>query len=83
MSKILSYFKIIASCIVVLFMFFIITNAVINLPTGYVSADYVIGDIGSCANSCGQQSQTKGSHCYCDNTCQKYGDCCTDFKKYC
>lgn len=67
----------------VLFMFAVITDAVSKSPTGFAAANYVIGDKGSCGNSCSGKSITEGSNCYCDAKCAEYGDCCGDFEKYC
>jgi hypothetical protein len=38
------------------------------------------GKPGSCAGSCGGPS---ADGCYCDNACESFGDCCSDFKELC
>ncbi len=35
----------------------------------------------SCELSCGSPSADKS--CYCDKACEKYGDCCSDYKQFC
>ncbi len=77
------YIMAIGSIGAVLFMFAVIADAVSKSPTGFVAANYVIGDKGSCESSCGGKSATEGSSCYCDNSCAKYGDCCGDYQGYC
>ena len=81
--KLTYYMLTIASFGAVLFMFLIIADAVSKAPTGYAVANYVIGDQGSCENSCGSKSKTEGSNCYCDSKCVEYGDCCGNFLEYC
>lgn len=77
------YLIAIASIGVVLFMFAIIADSVSRMPTGYAVANYDINDMKSCKNSCGVKPSAIRSTCYCDNLCQKYGDCCRDYEEYC
>lgn len=81
--KLVYYMLTISSFGVVLFMFAIIADAVSKSPTGYAVANYVIGDHGSCEDSCGAKSKTEGSKCYCDSRCVEYRDCCGDVKRFC
>jgi len=82
-KKAVYYMMAIFSIGAVLFMFAVIADSVSRMPTGYAVANYEINDIGSCRNSCGIKSSTIMSSCYCDNLCQKYGDCCGDYAEYC
>ena len=77
------YLMTIASIGAVLFMFAIIADSVSRMPTGYAAANYEMKDIRSCSNSCGVKPSAIRSGCYCDNLCQKYGDCCGDYEEYC
>jgi hypothetical protein len=38
---------------------------------------------GSCVDSCGGKTSTKGGNCWCDEACVEYGDCCTDYEEVC
>jgi hypothetical protein len=38
---------------------------------------------GSCAGHCGSPDKVPGGDCYCDATCSKYGDCCSDHSLLC
>lgn len=36
--------------------------------------------VGTCDGYCGGKS---AGNCYCDSACEKYGDCCPDYKEFC
>ena len=82
-KKTVYYLMAIFSIGAVLFMFAIIADSVSRMPTGYSVASYEMDDIKSCRNSCGVKPSAIRSGCYCDNLCQRYGDCCGDYEEYC
>ncbi|NUP10658.1 MAG: hypothetical protein HOW73_31830 [Polyangiaceae bacterium] len=38
---------------------------------------------GSCVDSCGGKTQSKGGNCWCDEECVEFGDCCADYEDVC
>ena len=59
------------------------TGGDIDIPEGCAipACDCPINKPGSCASACGGAAPDKS--CYCDDSCEQYGDCCEDYATEC
>ena len=59
------------------------TGGDIDIPDGcpIPACDCPIQNPGSCSSACGGAAPDKS--CYCDASCEDYGDCCTDYASQC
>ena len=79
MASMLDYFKFAGSVAAIVLIFLVVTTTLYNSPTGFAAAS----DTGSCKNSCGGQSISENSKCFCDKECYSRNNCCEDIRKFC